>query len=715
MHLIDALLQLYLILEFLTKAYRKACSEGEAVMYRAHVAVLGDSEAFKTHFIGEPGYPFGGYTAKTGIKTYTIKSKFNKCTQKTEGWKESVSDSSDLMKEFRNAVLSHIHSVQHGGQAKGVIERLQQSHLSSPDSVGKKSSVSIFESNKTRKQGVRQNITYKLQSHEKEFETLCQKPDNKTLGFLHRNAQIQETPDNNIPYSINLWEFDSQDEFSAVNHSFLNTEALILYVMDISSDLFSPLKRNWDERNTNENSKTPAELLRYWLDLVESKAKKQNLKPNIVLLLTHTDSIFAKEENQYIESYIKTILDMVEGKPYATYITKKNIISFDRRQQSFEDIRTKLFHRITTQPRWGVKKPIRWLCLEAELLRRTTNNDDDDDDNDDDNEDAKRRPCLRVSEVEDLASAYNMHGYGVDCFLKFHHMLGDLICCPPSRGERCIITNPQWFLNKFGELVSPLPTDFNWYNLTISLLNKGIVSTEYLEKIWELDDVKFLIDLMISFDFILPLDNQKQTYLIPCMLPHKDSHIHETELTSRAIYVTKIDDALSVGTFHRLLSSCAQQSNWKLNIDGHLSYGDASFEVTKGTYLVLTQKKDIIQVSTWTSKQELNKGQVSNDDMRNFLYDIQTEIAKRMVILGVEKSTNYRMLCPLWRPSDEYVCLVEFDEKPEPFRDNFVFCPKSKKCAIHNKALGPRIFRRTGEHQKGITTNSYEYKSLVFC
>ena len=213
---------------------------------------------------------------------------------------------------------------------------------------------------------------------------------------------------------------------------------------------------------------------------------------------------------------------------------------------------------------------------------------------------------------------------------------------------------------------------------------------------------------MISLDFILPLDNQKETYLVPCMLPHKDSHIHEAELTYRAIYKTNIDDALSVGTFHRLLSLCAQQSNWKLNIDGHLSHSDASFEVTKGTYLVLTQKKDIIQVSTRTSKQELNKGQVSNDDIRNFLYDIQTEIAKKMVILGVKKSTNFRMLCPRWRPGDEYVCLVEIEEEQDLRTHNFVFYSKSKKCAIHNKALGSRIFRRTGEHQTGITTNSYE-------
>ena len=121
-----------------------------------------------------------------------------------------MSDSSDLMKEFRNAVLSHIRSVQHGGQAEGVMETLHQSHSSSNRiQVGKKSSVSTSESNKTGKQAVRQNITDNRQAGEAEFAAQFQNPDHKTLFFLHRNAQIEETPDNNILYSINLWEFDS--------------------------------------------------------------------------------------------------------------------------------------------------------------------------------------------------------------------------------------------------------------------------------------------------------------------------------------------------------------------------------------------------------------------------------------------------------------------------------------------------------------------------
>ena len=188
------------------------------------------------------------------------------------------------------------------------------------------------------------------------------------------------------------------------------------------------------------------------------------------------------------------------------------------------------------------------------------------------------------------------------------------------------------------------------------------------------------------------------------MLSREDNCIHESELTYRALYNPNMDNTLSVGTFHRLLSLCTRESNWKLKIDGHLQRNIAAFEVTKGTYLVITQKNDTIQVSTWTSKQEMNQGPVLNNEIRAILFDIHKNITRKMVILGVEHSTHFRMLCPHWRPGDEFVCLVEIEQKPDPRSDrsNFVFYPKSEECVIHNKALESHLFYVMGESSKGI-------------
>ena len=62
---------------------------------------------------------------------------------------------------------------------------------------------------------------------------------------------------------------------------------------------------------------------------------------------------------------------MIDGKPYAAYFSEENIILVNNFQDSFEDIRGKLFDRIKMQPSWGVERPIRWLGLEAELSNRS--------------------------------------------------------------------------------------------------------------------------------------------------------------------------------------------------------------------------------------------------------------------------------------------------------------------------------------------------------
>ena len=133
-----------------------------------------------------------------------------------------------------------------------------------------------------------------------------------------------------------------------------------------------------------------------------------------------------------------------------------------------------------------------------------------------------------VSEVKELASAYNIDDSEVEYFLQFYHSLSDFIYCPPSKGERCIITNPQWLMDMFRQLLLPVwdrPWDY------ISQLNRpeGIISREYLHHIWGIHDFQLLIDLMIRYDFILPLDIHNETYLVPCMLPLQDSYFHGTE------------------------------------------------------------------------------------------------------------------------------------------------------------------------------------------
>ena len=144
-------------------------------MYRAHVALLGDSYDVKSKFIeallGESRfYHFAQPHELKGVQICQFKSKFNKDNQETERWKESLSSSSSLKTEFRNAVLSHMRSLQHDSQAKEEMEIPQKYHISSSNSMAKKSFVTRFELNKTKIQRVRQNITYNLEASKKNLK-----------------------------------------------------------------------------------------------------------------------------------------------------------------------------------------------------------------------------------------------------------------------------------------------------------------------------------------------------------------------------------------------------------------------------------------------------------------------------------------------------------------------------------------------------------------
>ena len=75
-------------------------------------------------------------------------------------------------------------------------------------------------------------------------------------------------------------EFGDQNEFTAMN-LFLKAEALNVYVMDISQDLFSPQYQCYEKDKTFAKSQSPAEILRCWLNSVHRVAKKGNLEPNI--------------------------------------------------------------------------------------------------------------------------------------------------------------------------------------------------------------------------------------------------------------------------------------------------------------------------------------------------------------------------------------------------------------------------------------------------
>ena len=89
-----------------------------------------------------------------------------------------------------------------------------------------------------------------------------------------------------------------------------------------------------------------------------------------------------------------------------------------------------------------------------------------------------------------------------------------------------------------------------------------------------------------------------------------------------------------------------------------------------------------IQNSTWTSKEELDQGHISNDEIRTFLLDSHREITKKMEVLSTKQSRKFQMLCPHWRSGDEH-----HGQITSYFTPNITNVQCTTKCWAHASSL----------------------------
>ena len=218
-------------------------------------------------------------------------------------------------------------------------------------------------------------------------------------------------------------------------------------------------------------------------------------------------------------------------------------------------------------------------------------------------------------------------------------------------------------------------------------------------------NVQFLKDVMMKFDLMLSLGSeQNNEYLIPCMLPSQDIDMYGQEPFTNMvlIYNTTLKpnqgDAMPVGAFHKLLSQCSKIPSWKVCANDHLSYTDASIEISHGIRLALTlMKTNTIRLSIWSAREVLDDGHLSNNEARELILKAHTTVSQCLKLLALTSSAGFKMLCPHWSPGEEYLCLVTVGEKENIPLDGPVFFAKSNKCTIHKKVLESGHFPWTRE------------------
>lgn len=132
------------------------------------------------------------------------------------------------------------------------------------------------------------------------------------------------------------------------------------------------------------------------------------------------------------------------------------------------------------------------------------------------------KAILRREGVDDKREA--------DAALKFFHELGLIIHFKKTETLRNVVTtNPQWLVDELSKLIRD-SEDFivsedeinerNLHGELNTLKKRGIASIDLLERLWDEDQVRFLIDLMESLLLVgrWKFGNaQDELYLVPCM------------------------------------------------------------------------------------------------------------------------------------------------------------------------------------------------------
>ena len=516
-------------------------------------------------------------------------------------------------------------------------------------------------------------LVTEVENTESNFELLSQestpltinsrtKIDFTTFKGIFRGNKHQEHP-----VFLKIWDFDGQNKFRAAQELFLEPEVATLIVMDMSKSLHKPLHEGLQSEKSNEELETPAEYLIYYLETIHLKALERSIQHPISLFLTHRDKIPQEIRKSYINSYLKDIHELLEGKPYAEYLSDCNIHITDNKVEPADmtGIRKFFTDFISCQQEWGNEIPARWSQLEADVKETSV-------------QDSVK--YFQTSVVREMATAYGMHEDEVDSFLEFHHSVGDWIYCLDAG---TVVTDPQWLLNAIQDLFKTFDT--LGPVVPLELLNNGLASEKALETIWKGEDIAFLINLIINLHLMILLpETENRKYLIPSLLP-RSATLMQSPDNMAIVYdsLHKLSDIrnIALDAYHKLLCRLGNETGWKIH-EGQPSHFNAYFTVTEDLLVALTLVQNQIKLSIWCTKG------IKYANLENSLQTILETVRELLEKTGIPENAFFQMMCPHSQVGDD--CLVKINMVKNP---EIILLPEETKCPVHNKDLSPKDFK----------------------
>ena len=528
----------------------------------------------------------------------------------------------------------------------------------------------------------------------------------KELASANFGIQSDTASDDNVPFTLRLWDLGGQNDFQSTHHLFLDVDATTVIVMDITKEFSEQFEHpDKDLKLKQSNPSSPEEIMHYWLSSFYEEAKKieretnAGIHPTIFIVLTHIDDYDTEDEKQKrINQYKWQIKESLKDKKYKYLLTEHGIFAIDNktgREETFQRLKEQLFESFSPQQSWNKTMPIKWLLLQADILEKKE----------------EGRKYMTLKQLEEMGGTIAMDGTDIKSFLKIHNAVGTFLRFDDEQqqcGRRSIdrddsikmkdfiITDPQWLVDMCKEVIThPEFLDerkkqsFSSRRVPIEVLEKleeGYVTDKSLNKLWGEEAAPYLTKLMLKHNIFIPLaelEEEGRQYLIPCMLPMGNENLEKYKQEERVLLYDGLHKAgcgqwFRMGTYGKLLAALINSDNWQLSSSPYPSYNRVAFKAREN--LDLSLQLTLEESPNFRAMMYCSPTKVGDETLRETLK--QTLEQTRRILsdtteqIDIQCEKDLETFCPYYGLQEDGLELILPKDKIDQL-----------KCPCHSKKL----------------------------
>ncbi|KAK3600272.1 hypothetical protein CHS0354_039088 [Potamilus streckersoni] len=427
------------------------------------------------------------------------------------------------------------------------------------------------------------------------------------------NERVAGKPKKNIQEAtMGIWDFAGHEAFHTTHQTFLTRHAIYLLVADLSKEINTdggsfcqaeewlnsihccvPRSTAADITKTSNATDTlvtsPSAATSVIYPIPDPAATLSisgthvtlgeviNATPPVILVGTHVDKIPQSRRQERISRYWKKICNILKDKPTLQHLVDFIAIDNTKTDPQLKTLQNKIVQLARDQPYWGEEVPTSYILME-ERFRNLR---------------AHGKKVISLSELGDIDNTLPVPIQNkdptkdLDVFLRFQHVIGNIIYFSAEGLREIIVLDPQWLVDAQKSLITTETfihekgpdIECKW----LEFRQQGKLTHEIIDSFWteennlEFHDKKeIILKLLEQLNIItrpwtFTEDGGKMEadyFLVPCMLsreppkeitsPGQDTRLVNSSILS-FVFVGKF---LPPPIFHRLLAACV--AKWQV-------------------------------------------------------------------------------------------------------------------------------------------------------